>query len=84
MKIVGSIAVMLIIGLAILVLAGGIGLISWIGMMIVGIFGSVVGLIFNILGMFVAMGLKVIFTIAGIGLLIFVIWKVSTSGNDKY
>lgn len=105
MKIVGIIAVMIVVGLAILVLAGGIGLISWIGMLmieifsgvvgifggIVGIFGSVIGMIgsiigwiFGIFGFFVGIGLKIIFSFIFIGLLIFVIWKVSNSRNDKY
>ncbi|GEM_PF-4749248 len=100
MKAIGIMAAILVIGTALLIIAGGVGLISWVGMLmieifsgvagifgsIVGIFGSVIGMIgsiiggiFGIFGFFLGIGLKIIFTIVVIGILISISWNIGRS-----
>lgn len=47
---------------------------------IIGMVGSIIGGIFGIFGFFIGIGLKIIFSIIVIGLVIFLIWKM---GRDK-
>ncbi|HBF6520919.1 TPA: hypothetical protein KRL75_004064 [Clostridioides difficile] len=76
MKIASILGIILIGALILLSLIGGFGLITWIGMMIVGTIGIIIGGIFNIIGIFIAFGFRLLLPIIGIVLVIFIISKI--------
>lgn len=58
MKAIGIIAAILVIGTALLIIAGSVGFVSWIGILmleifsgVIGIFGGIVGIFGSIIGM---------------------------------